>query len=612
MKKLLVFFLFFSLAFSKCDNSLLGGLSLDCGVSIVISGIHISPCCNKLKHKFDAVDVDKEENITTKILGDFNLTIKSENAFSGKVYAVVRENDVNISDINVTSWNEEREKNITLKNITKVSKKAYIYIKWDDTTSNNDDGEANSSDDFAIRPDKFIVEIPSSIKAGEEFNITIKALDLNGNAAKDYNESIHLRGDSVDLEYNETKENCKTGELNITDGGEFKDGVANVSLKYSEVGDVNLSILEKSGSEFASVDSDDTDDNQRLITPVSKIVSVGIDHFEIKADFQNYDSDNEFTYYDNDLNISSYLEINITAKNKDNEVVENYNKECYAKDIDIELLKEFINLDKNVSKIKYYYIDAANTKSIVNQLLVDDDFIIHYADTNFTTDNNGSTFIKIFINFEKNVSIPLSPLKLNITQIEVNDTEVNSSIEFNKDARYFYGGILLEDITSNSDEVNVSFNFMIYDNNESDNLKPLSKELIYNWWQNPLHISKDGNITESEIEIKEGYELNSTTVDGVSIESVSIENGKLNINLKRNSSDIDFVVVHLISNNLKWLWYSVYDEEYDISENSTCKNHYCFTVTFERRNDSQTIQSGDSNGTEANVTKTKAKVKIFR
>ena len=47
----------------------------------------------------------------------------------------------------------EKEKNITLKNITKVSKKAYIYIKWDDNTSNDDDGEANSSDDFAIRPD---------------------------------------------------------------------------------------------------------------------------------------------------------------------------------------------------------------------------------------------------------------------------------------------------------------------------------------------------------------------------------------------------------------------------------------------------------------------------
>ena len=156
MKKFIIFLLFFTFAFSKCDNGLLGGATLDCEISIIITDPHIAPCCESIKHKFDAVDVDKEENITTKILGDFDVTIKTDQNFSGTVYAVVQENDINISDVNVTSWNEEREKNITLKNITKVSKKAYIYIKWDDNTSNDDDGEANSSDDFAIRPDKFM------------------------------------------------------------------------------------------------------------------------------------------------------------------------------------------------------------------------------------------------------------------------------------------------------------------------------------------------------------------------------------------------------------------------------------------------------------------------
>ena len=139
------------------------------------------------------------------------------------------------------------------------------------------------------------------------------------------------------------------------------------------------------------------------------------------------------------------------------------------------------------------------------------------------------------------------------------------------------------------------------------------KEILYNWWQNTLHSANDGNITNDEIKIKDGYDANSTDVN-ISIEDISIDNGEIRLTLRRNDKSINFAVVHLLSKNLRWLWYSAYDEEYNISDNSSCKNHYCFTITFNNSttDSSQKVYSGDVNGTESNVTDVKTGVKIFR
>ena len=445
------------------------------------------------------------------------------------------------------------------------------------------------------------MEIPSNIIAAKEFNITIKALDKNGNAAKDYNESVYVRGDSVDLEYNETKKDCKTGELNITDGGEFKDGVANVSLKYSEIGDVDISILEKSGSEFASVDSDDTDDDKRLITSASKTISVGADHFEISADFKNYNNENNFTYYDDTLTIYSFLELNITAKNEDNKTLENYNKDCYAKDLNIKILHN--NIDVNVTKILYKYIDTQNNANEKN-ISKDEDITFTYSKDNFTTENNGSTRVEVYLNFDRNLSNPINPLDFVLSKIDVDDEDTNGSLAFNKNARYYYGNLLLDDITLSSNELNVSFDFVIYNN--TTNLNPKnSKEALFNWWINPLHNANDGNVTKDDIKITSDFNANSQEVD-VSINSVEVKNGKLNISLTRNSTDIKFAVVHLLSKDLQWLWYSRYNQKYDISDDSSCLEHFCFSITWQDIKEKGDIGSGEYKGVEVNLTDTNA------
>ena len=65
-----------------------------------------------------------------------------------------------------------------------------------------------ATDEFAIRPDRFEFDTSSlaqPVKAGEEFNLTVRALDAEGNAVRGYDEAINIWGTtSPSLEHNDT------------------------------------------------------------------------------------------------------------------------------------------------------------------------------------------------------------------------------------------------------------------------------------------------------------------------------------------------------------------------------------------------------------------------
>ena len=162
-----------------------------------------------------------------------------------------------------------------------------------------------SRDNFAIRPYKFeIVPITSPIKAGDEFNLTIKAVGYLGNPVEDYNETIVLKSlSSPDLNYidSNTSKGCITGILNGKNL-KFKNGIANLSLNYSEVGDLNVSIKEIKGTEFAQVDEKDHNNSDLFIKPSSTILKFIPYDFKIMTYFKNFNN-GKFTYLSNDLNM---------------------------------------------------------------------------------------------------------------------------------------------------------------------------------------------------------------------------------------------------------------------------------------------------------------------
>ncbi len=590
-----------------------------------------TPQCNEeVKiYKFDAWDSFRnitDRNISTKIVNkEFNLTIASldENNsnlqdFNGTVCVRVISNNYN-SPWQKIIFNNENEKNESFS-IDRAIKDARVNIEWkeneDINCPINDGNESNSSDDFAIRPNEFkITNIPTIIKAGEEFNITIKALDFNNNLSKDYNETISTSV-SPKLEVNISKNGCSNGDITITNNPvSFKNGEANVTLKLSEVGDFNIYIKEVNESEFAKIDNDDTNENDRFIKEANSTISVGIDHFEINSTIKNYNSDNNFTYLDSDLFIYALLDINITAKNKDNETVENYNVQCYANDINISVNKILPN-DINVTKLIYFYKDVNDNKSLVYKINKDTNISIIYKDTNFTTDNNGSTHISFYINFDRNISTPSNPFEMNITDVNVTDT-LNGVSDKNENVgvvRFYYGGAQTKDIVTSEDEFTAIVNLLMYSNRDNDTLIPNnSKEIKYNWWENLYHSESDGNLSDGDIVVSNDYNA-SNSISGVDVSVDSIQNGEITLTITRNDNNIDFAVIHLLSQNLSHLWYSKFNEEYNISDNSTCLNHFCFTITWVK-NEKGLVGSGDFSGTEANITETNSTrrgVKIFR
>jgi hypothetical protein len=600
-----------------------------CGEQQEINGTfnavdYVSAQCNALNNW--------DNNITTKIINkDFNLTILAKDKdLNTPLEANITRVDFYEYNTNDCSGDYEIENICTncgqtsangclavsdIK-IDKAIKCIKVHIEGNVTNPINPIQESNSTDDFSIRPYEFkITNIPSKIKSGEDFNITLEALDYNGNPAKDYNESVNINGNSPDLEYNISKNNCDNGDLKIVNGGDFKNGETNVTLKYNEVGDVNLTLKEVNGSEFALVDSDDTSLNNRLILAYKTQISVNPDHFKVNANFSNYD--NNFTYLDNDLNLYSVLDINITAENENNETTKNYNKDCYAKDIDINISKIF-SPEPDLDNLIYFYRDAKNKSSEKIIQDINKTIQIHYTDTNFTTDNNGSTEITLFINFDRNSSHPINPFDMNITEINVSDENgvygTNTSVEGN--ATYYYGNVMLFDEVTNKNEFDTRDNyFIIYDVNESDNKLPSNNAILPDWYLNSYHQIVDGNISNNNIIVSSDYNA-SDKIDGVEASINSINNGKVTFHIKRTDLSINFAVIHLLEPNLKWLWYSKYGDEYNISDDSTCLNHFCFTITWENNNNEKgVIKSGNVNGTEANATEnnaTRRGVKIFR
>jgi len=406
-----------------------------------------------------------------------------------------------------------------------------------------------SSDDFAIRPANFkFVSIPQKVKAGEEFNITIEAVDVNGNPVKDYNETLN---NSPELTYQLTKSDCNLGKLEIVDGGNFKDGVAQVKLKYNEVGELNLTLQEIEGSEFALVDKDDTPLSERMISEDINLTESIPYKFDISADLQNYKNRN-FTYISSDLdNMASKLNINITAKNKDGITTKNYNNKCYAKDIQANLT------DYVTGDIDTFFKYKVNNNS-ENKIKFSKNLTLTIPKSSFTTDKNGSADINISFNFEKNYSKPVKEFDLVIDSIEVKDeNNISSVVNINKNSTFRYGRIEAQNVCSTGTDLNTS--------------------VIYEYWTDSgWKINKDHTIEFNGVDKDNSYKPSDIEL---SVNN-TINNGLQTISIETNHSLPYFAKIHLAIPS--YLWYHPLAKQYEVpsSTNLDCLTHPCLSVGF--------------------------------
>ncbi len=545
---------------------------------------------------FDALDIFRninDRNISTKkVSQNFDLNIialnEKNNAlqeYKGSVQARIvqastcpKGNDYLSSFVNVDLLNKKDK--ITF-NVTKAVKDARVQIKTDDNIT-------CSSDNFAIRPISFNFTLPNKKRAGEDFNIDFKA--ENG---VNYNET---KGNSFEIETNILKNECLKGSLHV-ETFSFENGEKEVSVNYNEVGDVNVRIHEIHGSEFAKVDADDTNDENRLIMEHNRTMTILTDHFNITASFKNYY--NDFTYLSRDLNMSAKLKLDITAKNRQNVTTKNYNDSCYAKSIDINILHSSV-LSNNLDKILYIYSDENDINSTkVNITKSLDINLTNYDKTHFSTDDNGTAEVTFFINFDRDKTKTVSPFYFNITNINVTDkNDTKGTKELDQNTFFYYGRVKTQDIRTNKKSINNSLHVEVYKLGKY-------RQSSLNWY-----VNEDDNNSTVTLKDKKTFLFNSQNAYLADIGQKQIKNGTTEFTLSHNENSDFQSYIHL--DIPEYLWYNKY-ESYNKLEN--CSTHPCFKYEFFKI-DGNHIHSGDFSGSSVgfdfNATNVKRGVKTFR
>lgn len=350
------------------------------------------------------------------------------------------------------------------------------------------------SNDFAVRPNRFDFNIAgtSPYKAGYPYDITFYAKDYNDNATQGYNESAPFT-------HIETKVGCLTGDYNTSlTSVVLTNGSATLNLAYSEVGVINVKMQETLGSEYAKVDGSDTPDLQRYITPYDQNWSYTPDHFSLSLPtFQNYKNGN-FTYISNDLNMSSELNVTIIAQKFDNNTTKNYNSACYAKATDYNISYDALTISpaNSISQIKFLETNTSTSgTSLINSRL-------NFANINksiFGTDNNGTAKLNLKLNFDRNITKFSNPLKLNLRDLNVTDADtIKGTKDLNQSSLFYYGRVNSTNYRGPKEGIATTIRYEVYckDCNKTDmNITGTQSPTSLSWYQNPLHVNSDGNVT---------------------------------------------------------------------------------------------------------------------
>ncbi len=345
--------------------------------------------------------------------------------------------------------------------VDKAIKEAKIQFYW------KQDGRVKTScstDSFAVRPDKFKIELPAQVKAGESFMIRVKALDGNASSpapVDNYSELLQIGTSSivndlqpnqsvVVLDYNETKPNCITGRLTTATSGlqtEFVNGVAELNVTYSEVGTLKLDIYEKSGFEYAKVDSNE---NSVAITAAHENMTFDPAKIVVGWDLHNGDSYNGYTYFNNysytdDALSTMYatLDLNVSAMDQNDQKVQNFSSACYAEDVSFAISYQLESDDNVTYNIVASYQDANETylsdSSMLPDTLSSGSGMIDTLKLEKSLFVDGVGEKRVKFNFTRDASQPRNPVLFSINSLSATvDSTLSVTDDNTKRLKFLY------------------------------------------------------------------------------------------------------------------------------------------------------------------------------
>ncbi|MCX6053298.1 MAG: hypothetical protein NTZ60_12420 [Campylobacterales bacterium] len=389
------------------------------------------------------------DNITLKAYtGNVNVSIINTPSYVAGDDAgnqVLCNNATPINTTQTTTFSGESSKDLLVTNTAVATKNASFKIAYDLATTPK---YACSRDIFAIRPNEFNSAITPNQTFVAQHNtpITFRADQYGGVGTINYNEMVNTSF-TVDLNISDSSKTCSASSISFSPNINFVNGSVTSNYALNNVGDFNLTIHEKLGSEFALVDALDTPSITRLITPFLAQIKVIPDHFLLAGNLTN--SGSNFTYFSNfeehndtlSRNMSASLDMNITAQGELDTNLSNYTSLCYAKDGNLTItLPNPLTVTPAGSLTKLLWYESLHDINGSVPLSAATSYIMSMIKAQFNSATNGTSTVKYLINFDRNQTFAANPLMLNIHNTNYTDSDTAQGNQIlDKNATFVYG-----------------------------------------------------------------------------------------------------------------------------------------------------------------------------
>ena len=457
-----------------------------------------------------------------------------------------------------------------------------------------------SRDDFAIRPDKFGINMPDSdypnlLRAGKDYNISLKALRADGSRADDYNVTDHNwvgdldanttkyfkdgTEDTIGLLHGTTELNTSVTAYSLrglssdsnTTVPSSAEGV--IPISYNDVGKINLQVYDK---KWAEVDNDDTPqdcDDTHAHTYICGELNVTFipHHFEVNNIHLRNHRDGGFTYLSNDLNMSAHIDVNISAVNKSGEITQNFRQGGLY-------YENPVSVDLNITEWKGGVASRHPQGNMMHKHDIPVETLLGFGGT----DANGTHLIawnetnatqQLMFNYARNYNQTVNPFEINGTDINIT---VQSTYETaiitgtgigDRNATFVYARakpnkLFYDDVTSNT--ITTPISIVAYCDlglTECQNrgLSILATGMLSdaqsnesNWWYSQNHSTATNNDGQVTLVASGGGTVVPT--DSASINTINgIDNNVLVANTGGTPNIVD---INFGSNTDKWLIYN--------------------------------------------------------
>lgn len=420
-----------------------------------------------------------------------------------------------------------------------------------------------STDNFALRPDRFEFTAAGSMKSGEEYNLTVYAKDYTNTNTQDYNQSVsNLTGAPSKWWQRDTNVELNTatypvhGAVTIAGDWNLSNGTGSVPVKFSDVGRFTLDVND---TNWAAVDIDDTALNDRTVHGEGNVTFIPWD-FNISAGsiVNNNGTSPSFTYLSNDLNMSARIPITVSAQNKQGAVTVNYANNMYERSITI--------------------TPSVSSAAAAARGLTPLTFGITNADANFTAGSTSIAFndpIAARFNFSRDPKAAVSPFDVNSSNgigsdVNISITDTDSVVgaknqTLSSNATFVYGRVIPRDVRvfGNTASFSSSAWYEVYNAPSIGGvaLTPSRNDPL--WYTNRFHndlSDGDANVT---MVATGANPANATAVGGVETYSFG-------------PMAFGGYKAHITAQS--WLWYGLNASTYS-NPGTDCLTHPCFNIS---------------------------------